>query len=69
MVVVVLFEIPNAAVGPVYERWTTLDPPQVGGMIGGMPPLRRVRKGCWVTTPIKIPHAGKERKGWNVSKT
>ena len=28
------------AVGPIYGRWMTSDPPQVGGGMGGIPPLR-----------------------------
>ena len=34
------FESMNVTVGPIYGRWMTSDPPQVGGGMGGIPPLR-----------------------------
>ena len=66
----VWFESPNATVCPIYGRCMTSDPPQVGGGMGGIPPLRRwVRRGCWVTNHLFIKGArtGKEQTGWNTT--
>ena len=40
--VIVWFESPNATVCPIYGRWMTSDPPQVGGGMGGYPPSEKV---------------------------
>ena len=70
---VVWFESPNATVGPIYGRWMTSDPPQVGGGMGGYPPYEKVGpKRVLGNQPffIKGARTGKERTGWNtVSKS